>query len=115
MRRLKIYRLILLFTACFVFLTTAVGQTAQLTGRIRDAGGAVVPGAQITLSNQANGFKRDTVTDDEGYYTLPLLQPGSYQLTVRKDGFKPVRLLHRARRKDLSLRSARRHRHQWAG
>jgi hypothetical protein len=71
-------------------LAPALAQTAQVTGRVSDAIGAVVPGAQVTLVNQANGFKRETVTNDEGYYTVPLLQPGGYQITVRRDGFKPV-------------------------
>ncbi|MCI0390813.1 MAG: TonB-dependent receptor [Acidobacteria bacterium] len=90
MKHLKVYRVILLTAVLFVFAATARAQTAQVTGRVSDAGGAVVPGAQISLTNQANGFKRDTVTNEEGYYTIPLLQPGNYEVSVRKDGFKPI-------------------------
>ena len=49
-----------------------------------------MPGEQISLTNQATGFKRETVTNEEGYYTIPLLQPGNYEISVRKDGFKPI-------------------------
>ena len=42
--------------ALLVFVATALAQTAQVTGRITDASGAVVPGAQITLTNQATGL-----------------------------------------------------------
>ena len=90
MKHLRFHRISLLGVALLAFEITALGQTAQVTGRISDASGAVVPGAQISVTNQANGFKRDTVTNDEGYYTIPLLQPGIYEVSVRKDGFKPV-------------------------
>jgi hypothetical protein len=90
LKHLKVHRVILLCAAFFAFATTALGQTAQITGRISDATGAVVAGAQITLTNQANGFKRDTITNEEGYYTIPLVQPGTYEINVHKDGFKVV-------------------------
>lgn len=76
--------------ATLAFASLAWAQTAQVSGRITDASGAVVPGAQITLANRANGFKRDSVANDEGNYNVPLLQPGTYEISVRKDGFKPI-------------------------
>ncbi|MBA3442984.1 MAG: TonB-dependent receptor, partial [Pyrinomonadaceae bacterium] len=66
-------------------------QTAQFTGRISDPNDAAVPGAQVTLTNEGNGFSRDTVSNEEGYYTFPGLQPGKYQIQVQKENFKPVR------------------------
>ena|SRR5262245_1998570 len=74
MNRLKVYRIILLAVTLLVFAATALGQTAQVTGRVTDASGAVMPGAQVILINQANGFKRETVTNGEGYYTVPLIR-----------------------------------------
>jgi hypothetical protein len=81
-----------LFSALLVFAiwTTAFGQTAQVTGRITDQSGAVMPGAQITLTNMATGINRETVSNDEGYFTIPLVQPGEYRIAVKKEGFKPV-------------------------
>src|SRR5262245_29585884 len=90
LNRLKVYRAILLAVTLPVVAATALGQTAQVTGRVTDASGAVMPGAQVILINQANSFKRETVTNEEGYYTVPLLQPGDYEVRVRKGGFKPV-------------------------
>ena len=90
MKHLRLHRISLIGVALLAFATTVLGQTAQVTGRISDASGAVVPGAEISVTNQANGFKRDTVTNDEGYYTIPLLQPGTYEVSVRKDGFRPI-------------------------
>jgi hypothetical protein len=70
--------------------TMAFSQTAQLTGRISDQSGAVVQGAQVTLTNLNTGLRRDSVSNDEGYFTIPLLPPGTYRIAVKKDGFKPV-------------------------
>ncbi len=93
MKRFNVHRGAMLSAILLALVSTALGaygQTAQVTGRISDSSDAVVPGAQIILINQANGFKRETVTNAEGYYTIPLLQPGVYEIRVRKEGFKPV-------------------------
>ncbi len=64
--------------------------TAELTGRIADATRAVVPGATVTALNTDRQTERTTNSNDQGYYTLPSLDPGNYQVTVRHAGFKPV-------------------------
>jgi hypothetical protein len=66
------------------------GQTAQVTGRVSDQSGAVIEGAKVTIINEGNGFKRETVSNEEGYFTVPSLQPGSYQISIQKGGFKPI-------------------------
>lgn len=81
--------LFLALLACAAAVT-AFSQTAQVTGRISDQSGAVVPGAQITLTNPATSINREAVSNDEGYFTIPLVQPGEYRIAVKKDGFKPV-------------------------
>jgi hypothetical protein len=68
----------------------AFSQTAQVTGRIVDASGAVIPGAIITITNQSNSLTRSSVSNGEGYFSIPQLQPGVYRIEVKKDGFKPV-------------------------
>lgn len=65
-------------------------QTAQITGRISDTSGATVPGATITVTNQATGTVRTTVSNNEGYFTVPVLQPGTYRVKVELLGFAPV-------------------------
>src|SRR5262245_29759202 len=80
----------LLSLAVFTFTLTASAQTAQLTGRISDQAGAVVPGAQIIVTNVGTGLSRESVSNNEGYFTIPLLQPGEYRVAVKKDGFKPL-------------------------
>ncbi len=90
MNHRQLYRLLLLVALLGVFTLTAFGQTAQVTGRVNDPNDAVVPGTRVIATNADTSLKRETVTNDDGYYTIPLLPPGSYELTVQKDGFKPI-------------------------
>src|SRR5262245_14758518 len=90
MRRLKVHPIIMLSASFMALTATALGQTAQVTGRIGDQSGAVVPGAQVTVTHQKTGLARESVSNGEGYFTIPLLPPGEYRIAVKKDGFKPV-------------------------
>ncbi len=65
-------------------------QTAQIGGRVTDPSGAVIPGIDITVTNSDTKVMRKTKSNEEGYYVVPLLQPGRYQLTAQKEGFKPL-------------------------
>src|SRR5690349_17249455 len=81
-------RLLLLFLSTTCAL---LAQTASVTGRITDATGAVVPAATVKMEAADSGISTSTVSDEQGYYNFPALQPGVYNLTVSKAGFKPVR------------------------
>ena len=50
--------------------------TATFNGRIVDQGDAVLPGATVTATNVRTGVARTTVTNGEGLYSLPALDPG---------------------------------------
>lgn len=76
------------FAAVLVFGATAFGQTAEITGVITDAGGGAVGDATVTARNVGTGIKNEAQTKYEGYYTFPRLDPGNYELTVRKSGFR---------------------------
>jgi outer membrane receptor protein involved in Fe transport len=65
-------------------------QNAQVGGRVTDPSGAVIPGTEISVVNADTGVERKTASNDEGYYAVPLLQPGRYRLTAQKEGFKPL-------------------------
>ena len=67
-----------------------LAQTAQIDGTVTDSSSAVMPGVSIAATNVETGTVRSTVSNNDGYYTLPLLQPGKYNLTVKRDGFRPV-------------------------
>ncbi|MCI0626748.1 MAG: carboxypeptidase-like regulatory domain-containing protein, partial [Acidobacteria bacterium] len=66
---------VLLFTA-----QAALGQTAQITGRVADSTNAVVPDAKINVRNVETGIENPTSTNESGYYTVPLLPPGRYEV-----------------------------------
>src|SRR3954463_10568192 len=56
--------------------------TATLAGIVTDSSGADVPGATVVIENAASQVRRTTQTNAEGAYSVPLLQPGSYEVTV---------------------------------
>jgi hypothetical protein len=59
-----------------------------MTGEIRDASGAVVPKATITITNVETNISVRSETNDQGVYIAPSLKPGQYSITVEKPGFK---------------------------
>jgi len=63
-------------------------ETATITGEVKDASGSVVPKATVTITNTATNISVKTETNDLGSYTVPSLKPGSYLVTVEKEGFK---------------------------
>jgi hypothetical protein len=68
----------------------AQSATATLSGAVTDPAGANVAKATITLQNSGTGIKRATTTNSDGYFTLPLLPPGNYTLTVEQQGFATI-------------------------
>jgi outer membrane receptor protein involved in Fe transport len=74
------------------FIARAQTTTATLSGTVTDNKGAVVPDVSIIISSAATGLKRQTTTNSEGVFTVPLLPPGSYLLKAQRDGFAPVEI-----------------------
>jgi hypothetical protein len=60
----------------------------QLSGRVTDAQGAVIPQAAVTATNQATTVAYPTQSDNSGVWVLPYLPPATYTVTVGKAGFK---------------------------
>jgi hypothetical protein len=60
-----------------------------IDGNVTDASKAAVAGVTVTVTNQATGLNRDTVTNSLGEYTLPTLPPGTYTLAIKAGGFSP--------------------------
>ena len=65
--------------------------TATLSGNVVDPSGAVVPDAAVVVVETATGTTRNVQTNASGLFTVPLLQPGIYDLTVSKSGFETVK------------------------
>jgi Carboxypeptidase regulatory-like domain len=88
-RQLAIRRVVAL--AAFLALAAplhAQVATGTIQGNVKDNSGTVVPGAQVTATNVDTQVSRTTTTDGEGYYALPLLPLGNYQLEVTLSSFK---------------------------
>src|SRR5262249_32691618 len=69
-------------------LAFAQGFSASITGVVKDASGAVLPGTAITAKHIETGLTRAALTDAGGGYSLPSLPVGGYELTAEKAGFK---------------------------
>src|ERR1700686_1753595 len=60
---------------------------ATLQGTVTDASGAVIPRAQVIVRNVETGINTTVPTNSDGFYTVPNLLPGSYEMTVSAPGF----------------------------
>jgi Carboxypeptidase regulatory-like domain len=86
-----VFLLLLLFVAKNTF---AQAVTGTLLGTVQDSSGAVVPSANVTLTNEGTEVSNRTSTGPEGYYTFPNLDPGQYTVTVDAKGFKTLTSKH---------------------
>jgi hypothetical protein len=67
-----------------------LGQTASVSGLVTDSSGAVVPKADVTLTNNKTNVEYRAASDSDGIYRVPGLVPGVYSGAVSKQGFKNV-------------------------
>lgn len=77
----------------FVLPVNAQENSANIQGRINDSQGAVVVNAKVTVINDNQGIQRETKTDSEGFFLIPLLPAGTYTLTAEMPGFATVRVI----------------------
>ena len=63
----------------------------EITGVVKDQGGAAAPGATVTVTNVETNRRRIVVSSGDGVYTAPSLAPGEYRVDVQLSGFGPVR------------------------
>jgi len=77
-----------LLLSIFSISVFAQETTATITGQVTDSSGAVVPNAEIVLTNVKTREERKTKSGEDGYYSLTFIQPGIYDLSVKVQGFK---------------------------
>jgi hypothetical protein len=68
-------------------LAAQTQSTGDITGAITDPSGGLVPGAKVTLKDEAKGSVQDTTSNKDGAYRFYLLPPGPYTVTVTATGF----------------------------
>lgn len=61
-----------------------------IKGRIADQSGLELPGVTVTVTNVATNVKQNVVTDAKGFYRVPYLNVGKYDVTATLSGFQPV-------------------------
>jgi len=62
-------------------------ETGSISGVVKDSSGAVIPGAQLTITSAATAAVRTATSDNSGVYTVTSLEPGLYELKVSQKGF----------------------------
>ncbi len=86
---------VVLQAAAFLTLAFATGplllaqaSASSISGTVTDASGSVVPGATVTITNQATGVSHTATTDNGGFYSAEGLSVGQYKIDIAKPGFK---------------------------
>ncbi len=82
--------LFLCTAALVLFSGRAIAQNASgtIVGHLKDPNGAAIVSAKVSVTNQDTRDVRTVSTNEAGDYTVSLLQPGRYQVTVTAAGFK---------------------------
>ncbi|MDQ3667421.1 MAG: TonB-dependent receptor [Acidobacteriota bacterium] len=84
LKRLSLLLAMFLITSIAVFGQSV---TSGLTGNVSDSQGAVIPGAEVLLTEPATGSAKTVVTDSDGNYSFQEIKPGTYQIKISKQGF----------------------------
>src|SRR5579872_6580515 len=82
---------IVLLLAMMPALLSAQNTSCALSGTVQDPNGAVIPGVQVTLTGEGNGFVRTVTTTSEGFFAFPDLTPATFTLAIDARGFKTYR------------------------
>jgi hypothetical protein len=80
----------LVVLACIAFAIASSAQviTGTVSGTVKDASGAVLPGVTIQVQNTDTGVARMLISDERGYYTASNLSPGNYEVSASLEGFQ---------------------------
>ena len=96
MKRTSLFLTLTVLVSVFFALNPASirAQTASsgsVTGQVSDPQGAIVAGADVTLTDTATKSALTTTTNDAGRYNFPVVNPGVYDIVVTRQGFKTAK------------------------
>jgi hypothetical protein len=99
LHRIRLEGLVTGFALCVVLVITVLSASqaraqvagATLSGTVTDPSGSAIVGAQVSILNRATGVERAVVTDSTGFYSVPNLLPGQYDVTVGASGFSSTK------------------------
>lgn len=86
----KVASMVVFLVICSVTMGLAQVDTATIVGTVREASGAVIPGASITATEVNTGIKTEVKSGADGNYVITPLKIGAYSLTVDAQGFQKV-------------------------
>ncbi len=87
------HRSVLVRACALLFATgSSWAQTGQgtIVGTVTDSTGAVVAGAQVRITDKETRFTYSPVTNEDGLYRQPYLNPGTYEVAFESQGFKKL-------------------------
>ena len=82
MRTFRFGGVLTAFVLCAAMSVAAQQGTAEISGKITDESGAVLPGVAVVVTNEATGVFREATTSSEGTFFLSQLVPGRYRVTA---------------------------------
>ena len=99
-RALSLHLAVLALALCAISFLNLLGAssasaqktTGLITGTLTDPSGAVVPGATVAIVNDRTGGSRETTTNEQGSFSFPELDAGTYRVSISKTGFKKLSL-----------------------
>jgi TonB dependent receptor/Carboxypeptidase regulatory-like domain len=83
----------LLGLLCVAYVAMGQTETATISGLVTDEGGGMVPNCEVVLQSVERGTLTTAKTNDAGIYVFASVQPGQYNLTIKRSGFKQVDFL----------------------
>jgi hypothetical protein len=87
---MRTYGWALLVSLGLAFPSAAQETRGNISGTIKDVQGGVLPGATVRITSTDTGASQELVTNSTGYFEAPLLQPGTYQISVELSGYKSL-------------------------
>ena len=87
-----LYRCMVTLSAALLLMgaasaTLAQNEAGRIAGKVTDTQGAFVPNAQVKVKSADTGIIRTATSGNEGFYLVPGLQPGVYEVTTSATGF----------------------------
>src|SRR6202162_2349923 len=89
-RLLKLIAVLAVSLVTFLPLSFAQKTTGDIDGTVTDQSGAMLPGAALTLTDQANGGVRKSTSNAQGNFSFLNLPVGTYTISATKEGFKAL-------------------------
>jgi carboxypeptidase family protein len=62
--------------------------TGQISGMVKDSAGGLLPGVTVLVTNEQTSLQRSATADNDGYYLVSNLRPGSYSVRIEQNGYK---------------------------